>query len=158
MNLAMITVIGRCVGARDYKQIQYYTKKLLRITYVCTVCLNVVILCTLPWTLKLYGLGEETTKLSFILVLIHNGAAMLLWPLAFTLPNMLRACNDVRFTMMVSVISMCLFQVGCAYILGEKMHIGAIGVWVAMICDWAVRACFFVGRYLYGKWKREAVA
>ena len=30
----MITVIGQCVGAGDVEQVKYYTKKLMKITYV----------------------------------------------------------------------------------------------------------------------------
>ena len=60
---------------------------------------NSVILLCLSWILKCYGLSPETTQLSYILVMIHNGMAMFLWPASFVLPNMLRACNDVRFTM-----------------------------------------------------------
>lgn len=70
MNLAMITVIGRCVGAGDEKQVRYYTKKLLGMTYLFTAIVNSIILLSLPWILKLYGLGPETTRLSYILVKI----------------------------------------------------------------------------------------
>ena len=34
MSLAMVTVVGQCVGANDYKQAKYYVKKLLKIIYV----------------------------------------------------------------------------------------------------------------------------
>lgn len=34
MNLALITVIGQCVGAGDYKQAEYYAKKLMKLTYL----------------------------------------------------------------------------------------------------------------------------
>jgi len=155
MNLAMITVIGRCVGAGDKLQVRYYTKKLIGITYIGTILLDLLIILSLPITLRLYGLGAEATSLSFVLVLIHNGMAMLLWPIAFTLPNMLRACNDVRFTMIVSIVSMCIFQVGMAYVLGVRMNMGAIGVWIAMVCDWGLRGCCFVGRYLQGYWQKS---
>ena len=33
INLAIITVISRCVGARDYEQVKYYTRKLHIITH-----------------------------------------------------------------------------------------------------------------------------
>ncbi len=105
MNLAMITVIGRCVGAKDEGKVRYYTKKLLEITYIWMAVVNIIILLTLPLALPLYSLGEDTTRLAFILVLIHNGTAMFLWPASFTIPNMLRACNDVKFTMVIAVLS-----------------------------------------------------
>ena len=69
MNLAMITVIGRCVGAGDFEQAEYYTKKMMKLTYLISglCCLGVII--TMPLTMKLYGLSEETLKLAAVLVL-----------------------------------------------------------------------------------------
>ncbi|MBO5070292.1 MAG: MATE family efflux transporter [Roseburia sp.] len=154
MSLAMITVIGRCVGAGDEKQVRYYTKKLLGITYLCTAIVNSIILISLPWILSLYGLGEETTRLAWILVMIHDGMAIFLWPASFVLPNMLRACNDVRFTMVVSIFSMFAFRIGLSYVIGVQMELGAIGVWIAMVVDWIFRIICFVGRYASGKWKK----
>ena len=155
MNLAMITVIGRCVGAGDAGQIKYYTRKLLAVTYISTALINTTMLACLHEILQLYGLGQEATQLAYILVMIHNGIAMFLWPASFTLPNMLRACNDVRFTMVISIFSMFLFRIGGSYILGVQMEMGAIGVWIAMVIDWIFRVCCFVGRYLRGTWKKS---
>lgn len=154
MNLAMITVIGRCAGADDQQQIRYYTKKLLLITYAATALVNIPILLGLEPILALYGLGAETTRLAGILVVIHNGMAMLLWPMSFTFPNMLRACNDVRYPMVMSILSMFIFRVGLSYILGVQFGMGAIGVWIAMIVDWIFRILCFTGRYLHGDWKK----
>ena len=42
--------------------------------------------------------------------------AVIVWPLAFALPNALRAANDVRFTMIVSLLSMWIFRIGFSYI------------------------------------------
>lgn len=156
MNLAIITVIGQCVGARDEGQIRYYLKKLLLITYLAEGALIATILLSLDWILRLYGLGPETTALAKKLVMIHNGSAMLLWPVAFVLPNMLRACNDVRYTMLVSICSMFCFRVMFGYILGARMGMGAVGVWIAMDLDWICRTVFFVGRYISGRWKKLA--
>ena len=154
MNLAMITVIGRCVGADDKQQIKYYTRKLLFITYVATAVINIPVLLCLNPILAIYGLGVETTNLTRILVMIHNGLAMIFWPMAFTFPNMLRACNDVRFPMAVSIFSMFVFRVGFSYLLGVRLGLGAIGVWIAMVIDWIFRIMGFVGRYMHGDWKR----
>lgn len=157
MSLAMITVIGRCVGANDEKQIRYYTKKLMLITYTATAIVNILILLNLNRILSLYGLSEETRRLSYILVMIHDGCAMFLWPAAFVLPNMLRACNDVKFTMVVSICSMFTFRIGLSYLMGIQMGMGAIGVWIAMVVDWVFRILFFVWRYFSGTWKKQCL-
>lgn len=153
MSLAMITVVGRCVGAGDEGQVRYYTKRLLGLTYLCTAVVNSIILLSLPWILSLYGLSEETTQLSYILVMIHNGMAIFLWPASFVLPNMLRACNDVKYTMVVAIFSMVAFRIGFSYVIGVHMGLMAIGVWIAMVIDWIFRVICFVGRYLSGRWK-----
>lgn len=156
MNLAMISVIGRCVGAGDEGQVRYYTKKLMAMTYIYTAVVNSIILICLPWILKIYNLGEETTRLAYILVMIHDGVAMLLWPASFVLPNMLRACNDVRFTMVLSIFSMFFFRIGFSYVIGVNMGYGAIGVWIAMVMDWTFRVICFIARYLSGRWRKTA--
>lgn len=154
-GLAMITVVGRCVGAGDLQQVRHYTKKLMKETYLFTALVNSVILLALPWILKLYGLSPETTRLTYILVMIHDGIAIFLWPASFVLPNMLRACNDVKFTMVISIFSMAVFRIGFSYVIGVTMGMGAIGVWIAMVMDWLFRVCCFVVRYLRGGWKAK---
>jgi putative MATE family efflux protein len=155
MSLAMITVIGRCVGAGEEGQVRYYTKKLLGETYFYTAVINSIILLLLPWILQIYGLGEETTRLSYILVMIHDGMAIFLWPASFVLPNMLRACNDVKYTMVVSIFSMITFRIGFSYLFGVHMGWMAVGVWAAMVIDWVFRVLCFVGRYLAGTWRKK---
>ena len=156
VNLAMITVIGQCVGAGDEKQVRLYTKKLIIMAYIPTIALNIVLFLILNPVLGLYGLSDETTRLARILVFIHNGCACFLWPLSFTLPNMLRACNDVRYTMIVSIASMFIFRIGFSYLIGVQMGYGAIGVWIAMVLDWCCRIVCFITRYLHGKWRTMA--
>lgn len=153
MSLAMITVIGRCVGAGDFDQADYYAKKMMKLTYLINgLCCTCVIL-TMPLTLKLYGLSADTIHLAAILVLIHDGCGIVLWPSAFTLTNVLRAANDVKFPMVASILSMVIFRLGGGYILAVVMGYGAVGIWIAMVMDWIVRVICFVGRYCSGKWK-----
>ncbi|MEN6314903.1 MAG: MATE family efflux transporter [Clostridiaceae bacterium] len=155
MSLAMITVVGRCVGARDYEQAKYYIKKLMKSAYIVTIAMNASVILSMPLVLRAYNLSDETLKLAAILVLIHDGCAMLSWPVAFTLPNALRAANDVKFTMIVSIASMWIFRIVFSYILGKFVGWGAIGVWISMIMDWICRLSFFITRYRSGKWQTK---
>ena len=154
MNLAMVAVIGRCAGTLDQNQIRYYTRKLMAFTFAATAVVNTTILINLRFLLSLYGLSGETTELAYKLVMIHNGCAMLLWPLSFVLSNMLRACNDVKYPMCIAIFSMVVFRIGFSYILGVHLGMGALGVWYAMLLDWVFRSSCFVGRYLHGDWKK----
>ena len=146
MGLALITVVGQCVGAQEWEQVRFYTKKLVKFTYLCTWGLNAVLLLCLPLILGLYSLTPETHWYAAVLIWIHNGCAMLFWPLAFTMPNALRAAGDVRVPMAVSIVSMVTVRVGGSYLLGLHFGLGAIGVWIAMVGDWIVRVICFVLR------------
>ncbi len=156
MNLAIITVVGQCIGAGDIRQARYYTKKLLIWAYIATACINFPLLLGLDYVLPLFDASQEALALAKKLIMIHNGMAMLLWPLAFTLPNALRAASDVRYTMAVSLSSMALFRIAFSYILGVGLGWGAVGVWIAMVMDWICRIICYVSRYASGKWETKA--
>lgn len=152
MNLAMLTVIGHCMGAGKKDEAVFYTKKLWKLTYQITLVINIAILLSLPLLLRLFSLSEEVYRYSYILVLIHNGIAIFLWPTAFTMPNALRAAGDVRFCMVVSVFSMVAFRIIFSVILGTWFGLGIIGVWLAMVIDWIFRASVFTIRLSQGRW------
>ena len=157
MGLAMITVIGRCIGAQDFEQTNYYTKKLLLWDYIAQGAVNVVVLLSLNQILSMYTLTPETRALAWTLVMIHNGMSIFLWPASFVLPNALRAANDVRFTMVVATASMLVWRMGLSWVLCVQMGMGAVGVWYAMVVDWICRILCFVARFVSGGWKKNAV-
>ena len=156
MCLAMITVVGRCVGAQDFDQAIHYTKKLLLWDYVAQGLSNLAIILALEPLLSLYTLSPETHALSAQLVLIHCGMGILLWPVGFVLPNALRAANDVRFTMVTSIVSMLAWRMVLSWVLCVQLGWGALGVWYAMIVDWICRSVCFIARFASGAWKKKA--
>ena len=155
LSLAMITVVGRCVGAGDSEQAVYYTRKLSLWSYIAMGLSNGAILLLLHKLIGIYALSGETMVLSETLVRIHAGFAILLWTLSFVLPNALRAANDVKFTMLVSILSMAVWRLGFSYLLCVRMGWGAVGVWIAMVIDWMCRVTCFVIRFRSGVWKNK---
>lgn len=158
ITLAVTTVIARCVGAGDYGQVNYYTKKLTLITYGCMVVTNVIIVLALPLILKVYNLSDKTAAVTSDIVIFYAVCCVLIWPLAFTIPATFRASGDAKMCMIISVASMWIFRIVFSYILGKYMSMGVFGVWVAMIIDWIVRAVCFLIRYRSGRWKHRAIA
>lgn len=156
MSLAMITVIGQCVGAQDAEQVNYYIRKLMLAVYVVQGVWNMLLCLLLPQLIGLYSsLSPETEELAATLVRIHALCGIVLWPSAFVLPNALRAANDARFTMIVGIASMFCWRISLSYLLCVHMEMGALGVWIAMVVDWICRTSFFVGRTVSGKWKEK---
>ena len=91
----------------------------------------------------------------FVLVCGILRSGILLWPAGFVLPNALRAANDVKFTMMTSILSMMIWRLGFSYVLCVQMGMGAVGVWIAMVVDWVCRVTCFVARFVSGAWKKR---
>ena len=148
-NLAIITVVGHCVGAGDWHAVRYYTSKLLRMSIASFFLFNAVLFSLLPLLLRLYQVSPEARGIAVILIVIHNGCGLLLWTPSFVTPNAMKAAGDAKFVMITAVFSMFVFRVGFSEILGRQMGMGAVGVWIAMVLDWIFRTVVFAVRWKY---------
>ena len=157
VGFAILTVGAQCVGAGDYEQVRYYTKKLMKIVYASLFAANILVVLAVPYIIQIYGLSAEASQYAHKILIYHSICAVTIWPLSFSLPNTLRAAADVTYTMILSIISMWIFRIGFSVVLGVYCHMGVFGVWVAMTIDWLFRAVCFSIRYLRGKWKHAAL-
>lgn len=103
--------------------------------------------------LKLYALEPETKRLVLQLVLLHNLFNAIAHPFSGALSNGLRAAGDVKFTMYVSVASTIIVRLLLSYFLGIELQMGVLGIAIAMVLDWIIRAVIFYWRQKTGKWK-----
>ena len=156
ISMAIVTVVGRAMGAGQRDEARRYTRIFLIMVYVCSwvICLNMVAFAE-P-IVRMFGLAEESVADAVWITKIHGTWSLFTWPLSFVLPNTLRAAGDVRYTMLVSVSSMWLMRVLFSYVLAA-LGFGLASVWIAMITDWAVRAAFFCWRYRGDKWMEKKV-
>ncbi len=157
INLAVTTVIARCVGAGDYDQVRYYNKKLILIVHVSQMAMSLCVFTLLPVILHAYHLSDVTAETTRQIIYFHGISAMIIWPSSFTLPTTFRASGDVKACMYISMISMWLFRVAFSFLLGKYMGMGVFGIWVAMVIDWAFRALCFWIRYFKGHWRQKAL-
>ena len=156
-GLAVTTVISRCIGANDYEQARYYTKKLHAFAWAGLLVSVLLIWLILSPVLKIYNLSPEATDASVKIMYLHGICALAVWPLSFTLPSVFRAAGDIKFAMVVAIVSMWICRVVMSYVLGKYLGLGVFGIWVAMIMDWCARSICFAARYKSGKWKGKAV-
>lgn len=157
VGLAMLTIVGQCVGAKDYAGARTYTKKLLLVAFAGIGVTNLALWFVAPWMANVYHLSQATTDLSVFVLRYNCVVSLIFWTPSFALPNALRGAGDAKFTMVVSMVSMWLFRVALSYVLALGAGWGFFGVWVAMTIDWAVRGIFFGGRFLSGKWEKARV-
>lgn len=158
VGMAVITVCSRCVGEGDYEAARYYTRKILKLVHILIIVFSVTTLVALPGIMHLYNLSDDAMTFTKQIIWYHGICCMLIWPEAFTLPNTLRAASDVKFCMILSIISMWVFRIAFSYIIAVRMGMGVLGVWIAMTIDWAVRAVLFIIRYRGKRWQHKSIA
>ena len=151
VNLAIVTVVGRCVGARDPRQARRYTLALMGVSQAVNALSSGIIWLSLPLLLRYYHASPETAGYVRTIVSLHCICVPLLWSWSFTLPGALRAADDARFTSLVSIVSMWIFRVGFSELLGLRLGWGVVGIWCAMFLDWAIRGILFAVRFFRGK-------
>lgn len=153
LGLAMVTVVSRCVGAGSYEKARYYTKKLMKSTYLYMGGTIIAIAAAMPLIMRLYNVSDQAAEYARQIILMHGAVAIILWPASFTLPQALRAAGDTRFTMIVSTVSMWTLRVGLGVLLGRFWGFGVLGIWMAMFADWALRVSLFLPRFHGHKWE-----
>ncbi len=153
MGPVFITVIGQCMGTGDTGAAEYYFRKLTKITLLISGGWNLLIFLLTPGFLRFYSLSPETKRLIVLLVLIHNVFNAAAFPFSGALSNGLRAAGDVKFTMYVSVASTIGVRLLLSWLLGIVLDLGVVGIALAMVCDWIIRAILFIWREKTGAWK-----
>lgn len=164
INAATVAIVGRCVGAGEKKQAKKYSLILIGVAYVSLAVVVVFMSIFARPIISLYGLSNESGELARSLILSHGFSAILIWPIAFCIPNAFRAASDVKFTLVVSALSMWVFRVALGYVISldaitlfgtlsfPGLGLGVMGVWVAMYLDWVFRTILFGVHYVRGKW------
>ena len=113
--------------------------------------------------IKIYNVSPEAGTLAWRMIALHMVFACVIWPIGFTLPTAFRAASDVKYPLVISMISMWAFRVALSYVFAQQtvsvfgfgfagLSMGAFGVWLAMGVDWLFRGVLFLLHYLRGKW------
>lgn len=165
---AAITVVGRCYGAKETEQAKKYARTLLFWVYLCMWAVSLVLFFTAEPIIGIYKLSAEGTRIAVELTFFHCIATSLVRPLAFSLPSIFKATGDAKYSMAVSTVSMWVVRVGLAFVLSPEelnlfgltlpgMGLGIMGVWVAMVGDWVLRAALYSVRFVRGTWLRQRI-
>ncbi|MDR0540003.1 MAG: MATE family efflux transporter [Spirochaetaceae bacterium] len=155
--MALLTVAGQCIGAKDYESAKHWTFKLMRLMYITLAALNILILFTLDRWLGLFNLSSEAAALTKTFLRLHCITSSIAWPLSFGLPNALRAAGDAKFVMYTAICTMWFVRISSSFIFAYVFNFGALAVWMGMGLDFFFRGSIFTIRWLNGKWQTKKV-
>lgn len=153
----LMVVGGYAAGAGRFDESRRLTKVFMEIAYGTMALLAVVLFIFLKPIISIYSFSPETAKLAYRILSEYMIWSTLVWPLSFSFPNILKSSGDVKFTMIVAILSMWIFRVFLARVLGIYLGFGIVGVMWGMYIDWVVRSIAFVIRYRSGVWTEKRI-
>jgi putative MATE family efflux protein len=156
-GMALLTIVGQCVGAGDYDAAKRNTAKILKLSYITLFILSALIYVFLEPLVSLFALSPEAHELAKSFLRVHCISMALGWTMSFALPNALRAAGDARYVMIAASVSMWTVRVSAAYLLSFTFGVGPLGVWLAMGGDFMVRGLCYYIRWVRGKWQQKRV-
>ena len=158
VGLAVLTVVGQCLGAGEKEQAVWYARRLLLLAYAGAWIMNLsAFFFANRFAVSLFNLSPEAQAMALDIMVWFNIVSLFVWPSSFTLPNILRAAGDARFTMAVSILSMWVFRVGFCYLAVLCFGGGLLSIWMGMYLDWVFRSLCFYLRFRRGSWLEQSV-
>ncbi|MDR0600905.1 MAG: MATE family efflux transporter [Treponema sp.] len=156
-GMALLTIVGQCIGAGDYRAAKKETAKIMKLAYTTLVVLSSLIFIFLGPLVGIFNLSGAAREYAKSFLRVHCISMMIGWPMSFALPNALRAAGDARYVMIVASVSMWTVRVSAAYLLSYTLGIGPLGVWLAMGADFISRGACYLYRWLRGTWQEKKV-
>ena len=157
VGIGLMTVVGQCIGAGRKEEAKYYIVKLTSIAWVGILCSCLLVLAITKPVTWLAGMESESAALCFEMMVAITIVKPLVWVGSFVIGYGLRAAGDVRFSMIVSTITMWCCRVALCIYLVKVFHFGPMAVWIGMFADWTIRGILFSGRFVSGKWLKSKV-
>lgn len=152
VGIAMMTVVGQCIGAGRKEEAKYYIVKLTGIGEIVVAASCFIVFAMSRPVAALGGMTVEGTKMFMEMMLAITIVKPIVWALSFVPSYGLRAAGDVKFSMILSSVTMWACRVLLAVCLIRFAGFGPMAVWIGMFADWTLRAFAFTGRYFSGKW------
>lgn len=157
VSMAVIPVIGQCLGAGEKEQAKENLRRLFLLSSVGTALSNALMFVFVPYLAGWFGLSPQAHALAVQIMRTIDAASIVLWSASFTLPYALRAGGDARYIMTVTMTSMWVMRLGLCWLFVTQMGLGLQGVWYSMFADWALRGLLFSLRLRGGRWMNHRI-
>jgi putative MATE family efflux protein len=145
-------VIGNLMGAGEVDLVNRHVMKTLRNAVLIAIAMSTTMFLFSDQLLGLFTDDPRVLRLGkivlFIDIILQIGKCS-----NIVLVRSLQASGDIKFPMMVGIISMWAVAYGFGFFLGVGCHLGLIGIWIGTALDEDIRAIIFFIRWKLGKWR-----
>lgn len=154
MAIAQATqiLVGYLYGKGDYESIKKRVWNSVFISMAVSVSLTVIMMFNSNMILGIFTseqfILDLCKKILMVEIVLEVGRSI-----NISMVNSLVATGDVNIPVILCLFSAWIIAVGLSYVLGIKLGIGLIGIWIAMATDECFRGAAFIVRFKQEKWK-----
>jgi putative MATE family efflux protein len=148
-------IIGHLIGAGEFEEAYRELMKNLRTSLFLAIGAIALVAALAPFLLGIFTSDASViaggTLLLRMSLLLEPGRVI-----NIVVINCLRATGDVKFPIMMGLLSMWGIWVPLAWFLGLHLGWGLPGVWIAMMCDEWLRGAIMYRRWRHRRWLPHA--
>ncbi|MEC0970345.1 MATE family efflux transporter [Bacillus altitudinis] len=140
-------LIGRLIGAKEFDAAYRRCMKSLYWAIAISLLSSTALSLSSTHLLTFFTSNSEIIQIASLLLIL----TIILEPgrsFNMVIINSLRAAGDAKFPVYMAIISMWGIGLPIAYLLGNQLEMGLIGVWISFIVDEWVR-----GIFMYRRWR-----
>lgn len=147
-------LLGRYIGGRQFEKAFRRGIGTLRLAFISSLVVSFLIALIGEPVLGLFTVDPEIIAIGlpilWAIVFVEPGRAM-----NIVLMGSLKSAGDVRFPVVIGLISMWSIAVVFSYVLGVHFGLGLLGVWIAQGMDEWFRGIFAMRRWYRRPWERK---
>ena len=151
MQVAAIALTGESLGAGEKEKARRQAGICQRIGFIISLALSLILLLGGRWIFSLYFSEDHILDMG-VLICRFMTVIILLQISQIIFTGTLRAAGDVRYTLIVALISVTFIRTIVTYLLVVVFKLGLTGVWIGILSDQASRFCLIGYRFRQGKW------
>ncbi|GHI00703.1 MATE family efflux transporter [Neobacillus kokaensis] len=146
-------LVARYIGAKQFDRALQRGLRTLKISMVASLVTSIFIALTGVPILETFTEDPSIIAVGipvlWAIVFVEPGRAM-----NIVLMSSLKSAGDVRFPVVIGIVSMWGVAVSLSYLLGIHFGLGLLGIWLAQGADEWLRGIFATKRWLMKPWER----
>ncbi|MCF8008967.1 MAG: MATE family efflux transporter [Halanaerobiales bacterium] len=148
-------LIGQKLGAGKVKESKEITKAMLWLTLFTIGSFSVILFFSTPFLVRIFTDDLKTISYGIrFLRAFSIGITMLTVYAVFA--GMLNGAGNTKTSLYGNLFSQTIFKLGLSYLLSIIFNIGILGIQIALVVDFTIRAIWVGRKYLKGDWVEEA--
>jgi len=152
--MALITFVGQNIGAGKFDRARKGLIETIKMTSILTLFLSLIVVIFSHQLMNLFISDPAVVEIGEK-YLYFVGSFYVVFAVMFAYNGILRGAGDTLIPMFITLFSLWLIRIPCAYFLSN--HFGVIGIWWSIPTGWLVG---LIASYIYyktGKWKSKRI-